>query len=108
MAASIDIDDNSALVLEAIRAAIEDSLDEIGSTVAERARSTVPVDTGALRDSIGHKVSGSTAYVYAQQPYASYVELGTSRQAPQPYLRPAATEDVSVYERIMREKFSRI
>ena len=58
---------------------------------ADIARTTVPVDTGALRDSIG--VSPGGAYVasaVASASYAAMVEYGTSKMPPQPYMLPAA------------------
>lgn len=57
------------------------------------ARSMAPVDTGNLRAGIHgntevgpHSVSGM---VTASADYAVYVEHGTSRMAPQPFIRPA-------------------
>jgi HK97 gp10 family phage protein len=50
----------------------------------------VPVDTGALQDSIEEWGSGDVWYVHADTEYAGNVEYGTSRMAAQPYMRPAA------------------
>lgn len=49
----------------------------------------VPVDTGALRDSIW--ASGGDTFVecYAEEYYASFVEFGTWKMAAQPYFIPA-------------------
>jgi len=64
--------------------------------VVRKAKQLVPVDTGALRASIRISdtseavnlgLAGST--VEAGQPYAGFVEYGTSRMAPQPFMRPA-------------------
>ena len=64
--------------------------------VVRKAKQLVPVDTGALRASI--RISSTTeaanlglsgATVEVGQPYASFVEYGTSRMAPQPFMRPA-------------------
>lgn len=55
--------------------------------IAADARRFVPVDTGELRSSI--RVDDTTAEVVADAEHAGYVELGTSRMAAQPYLRPA-------------------
>jgi HK97 gp10 family phage protein len=53
----------------------------------------VPVDTGALRDSIELLVEGiatvATAWVGTRIRYGGYVEYGTSNTPAQPYLRPA-------------------
>ena len=66
---------------------------------AERARSMAPVGDGRngghLQDSISHRVQSQGALVagdvLSDNPHALYVELGTSRMAAQPYLRPAFT-----------------
>lgn len=54
------------------------------------AQSRAPVDTGALRSSIGVTSRGAlSATVSPSVNYGIYVELGTSRMGPQPYLFPA-------------------
>jgi HK97 gp10 family phage protein len=71
--------------------------------VAERYASDIcPKDTGRLANSITHKVSGNEAIIGTNVEYASYVELGTSRQTAQPYLRPAATDHVDEYTDIVK------
>ena len=82
-------------------------LKAVANEVKEEARELVPVDTGALRKSIRvtstAKEAGKTTRVgvraggYETNPktghlvnYAIYVEFGTSRQSPQPFLIPAA------------------
>lgn len=59
------------------------------------AKANVPVDTGFLRSSIHtellvNKLRMYGADVIADAEYASFVEHGTSRMAPQPYMGPAA------------------
>ncbi len=67
--------------------------------VLDHAQSTVPVDTGNLKNSLQ---PGSTDNVFEMEPgsleavvgtavlYAAYVEFGTVKMAAQPYLIPAA------------------
>lgn len=56
----------------------------------DHATSVVPVDTGALQDSIGGDVLGpEEAEIYAEEEYAAYVEYGTIHMDAQPYLEPA-------------------
>ena len=56
---------------------------------------SAPVDTGNLRTSIGTTITGDgrsgtiTAEIGPTAHYGGYVELGTSRMRPQPYLFPA-------------------
>lgn len=64
---------------------------------ASGARELTPVDTGYLRASITTEngVDGATIYgqVEAGANYAAYVEHGTSRMAPQPYMSPATEKN---------------
>lgn len=66
------------------------TLAEHAEQVAEDARNLAPVDTGELRDSIGVVKTDDLRYeVVAIAPYAADVELGTSKQAAEPFLFPA-------------------
>lgn len=59
------------------------------------AQALAPVDTGNLRSSIGTDIAGDgrfgviEAEIGPTADYGAYVEYGTSRMAPQPYLGPA-------------------
>lgn len=111
----LELTDESLKVLEEVLGktlpkAFDDSvtaaLNEAAEMAKNRAKQSVPVDTGALRDSIRverfARPAGNITYTgvraggYIRNPktgrfvdYASYVEYGTSRQRPQPFLRPA-------------------
>lgn len=70
----------------------------------DAAREQVPVDTGALRRSIGRDAAGLLARVYAAAPYAAYVELGTGGEhghPPQPYMRPAFARGVGAAKEVL-------
>jgi HK97 gp10 family phage protein len=60
--------------------------------IEARAKVLAPVLTGNLRNSIQTDVEsdGLTAHVGTGVEYAAYVEFGTRRMAPRPYLAPAA------------------
>lgn len=79
--------------LSGITAGIESAVSEAIATgaevVAESARGSCPVDTGALQSSIAAQSSGMNASISANTHYAAYVEFGTSKMAAQPYLVPA-------------------
>lgn len=68
------------------------------------AKAFAPVDTGMLRNSITTAVTGDglRAAVVATASYAPYVELGTSRQAPQPFMGPATDRNKPLFEEAMR------
>ena len=58
--------------------------------VQQFAKSIVPVDTGVLQSSIMAEPSFSGhARVSTTVRYAGYVEFGTYKMAPEPYMRPA-------------------
>ena len=56
------------------------------------AKNTVPVDTGALKNSIDTDIAGGglSATVAPHTEYAQFVEFGTRRMSAQPYMTPAA------------------
>ncbi len=131
-------------VLDELDSKIEIALEEIGLEAEKYAKMKCPVDTGRLRNSISHLVSGqgqktvkykameyyttkagkkskrrksvdysyktgnasgdnsNSVYIGTNVEYAPYVEFGTSKQKPQPYLKPAVTDHVDEYKRIVK------
>lgn len=72
------------------------------------AKNRVPVDTGNLKGSIGHsdlRTVGSTGSIGGEfgptAEYGPYVEHGTSRMAPQPFMGPAADHIAPGFEQAM-------
>ena len=120
-------------VLDELDEKIEIALEEIGLEAEKYAKMKCPVDTGLLHNSITHaldgqepaiseyqdnpeKQSGSysgatpkepegkrTVYIGTNVEYAPDVEFGTSKQKPQPYLKPAVTDHLGKYKRILKE-----
>lgn len=79
---------------------IERAVQEACYIVEADAKHYAPVDTGRLRASIRTEVERISKYVVEGKigtnvEYSRYVELGTSRQSPQPYLRPALRNNFS-------------
>lgn len=91
---------------------VHDAVQMAADIVVDEAKALVPVDTGALQDSISAMVTDTetscVARITAGMPYAGYVEFGTGRrgaaspgagpypydanwpgQRAQPYMRPA-------------------
>ena len=68
---------------------ISDFLEQLGGDIESDAKTACPVDTGRLRGSIEHEVSGDTLRVGSNVEYSVYVEEGTRYMAAEPYLRPA-------------------
>lgn len=71
------------------------------------AKSLVPVDTGRLKDSIEVSTTRGVARMVASAPYAGFVEFGTVRMAPQPYMRPAVAAIRGRFQRELVEVAAR-
>lgn len=97
-------EDNTREVSALIVSALDRAMEEVGLAAEGFAKRKCPVDTGNLRNSITHAVESAedAVYVGTNVEYAPYVEMGTSRTAAQPFLRPAATEHGETYRRIVR------
>ena len=91
----------AAEIASELRAAARGKPDELRAVVKKTAadieataKAFAPVDTGALRGSIGTTSSGNANYVETHTgptvDYAPYVEYGTSRMAPRAFMGPAA------------------
>ena len=79
-------------VIEQAEAAVKKTALDIEAT----GKAFAPVDTGALRNSIGHDIEGDLrrsgrieAEIGPTVEYAPFVEFGTSRTAPQAFMGPA-------------------
>jgi HK97 gp10 family phage protein len=84
-----------AEVAQALDDAVQTAMQETAEAAKAAAEERCPVDTGLLKSSIFAQVDAPgasarrTLTVGADAPYAAYVELGTSRMAAQPFIRPA-------------------
>lgn len=125
---TVEFEDNSPEVLEALKNAVERGLMACGETAVGYAQDKCPVDTGRLRGSITYEVDGDDCYIGTNVEYAQYVEFGTgihaesggrqtpwtykdssgawrmtNGQQPQPFLRPAAANHASEYRDILKD-----
>lgn len=78
-------------------------LEAILAKAEDLAKNFAPVDTGDLRASIGHEVrSGGARGIFGDLfvgvDYGAFQELGTSRNPPHPYMRPAILQVLQPYE----------
>lgn len=101
---TIDTTDNSEQVEEYLKDATEKALMLCGEEAKGYAKKLCPVDTGNLRNSIDYDVLDDTVQIGTNVEYASYVELGTSKQTAQPYLKPAIADHLSKYKIIIKEE----
>ncbi len=75
----------------AVTAAARQAVIQYSAQILSDARARVPVDTGMLKNS-GHlrfEDHGMTGIIAFSADYAYFVEMGTSRMGPRPYLKPA-------------------
>lgn len=77
---------------------------QAGAFIVEAgAKRRAPVRTGFLRSSIrAQEASEREVQITVGAEYAKFVEFGTSRQAPRPYLRPTLNEERSDITEAMR------
>lgn len=69
------------------------------------AKMVVPVDTGALKNSISTEITpdGMTAVIAPHMEYATDVEYGTRRMSAQPYMTPAAERNKPAFVGAMQQ-----
>lgn len=95
-------------VLSAEQAARNRALEIIGGKAESYAKRLCPVDTGRLRNSITHQqYDDDTEVIGTNVEYAPFVELGTHRQQPKPFLRPAAEGHTAEYKNIIKTEMSK-
>jgi HK97 gp10 family phage protein len=70
---------------------------ETTDRVTQSAKSHAPVATGALSASITGTVRGMKGKVSTDIRYAQFMEFGTYKDAPQPYMAPALEEGTGSY-----------
>lgn len=133
---SVDITDNTEEILGALQQQIEAGLEAVGIQAEGYAalnleNSPRRIDTGLLRNSITHAISGKSpakgtyksddgsksgsysgtapndadkaVYIGTNVEYAGYVHDGTSKMAPNRFLSNAASSHASEYREILEE-----
>lgn len=70
---------------------IEQRMHTAGQAMVGIAKALVPVDTGLLKSTIAYTYlpDSKTLTLHADTGYAYFIEAGTHKMAPRPYLRPA-------------------
>lgn len=85
---------------DAIKEAIQRAIVKGCLQIEADAKGYCPVDTGNLRASITTKIEELSGEVGTNVEYAEFVEMGTVKSAPQPFLYPALKQN---QEKIKRE-----
>jgi len=112
-----ELEDKLSRLDEKLKRALEEALEEIAEKIRDDAKSFAPVDTGSLRKSIRVEREGELQFSVVagdggvinprtgrEVDYAGYVEFGTSRMSPQPYMQPALEKNKDEILRIVKEK----
>lgn len=106
--------DFSNLTSKMQRAVLRDALRSAARPVVASAKSKVPTRTGALKRGIAQRVSvkasGKAEAIIGfdrKQFYGRFVELGTSKMAARPFLRPALDESQQKIEQAFVEAINR-
>lgn len=90
-----------------LRPRVSAAVKEAAERVAQDARQRAPVQTGALRDSIRAERTDAAQYTVIAGDkdafYAPFVEFGTSRTAPRPFMVPAAEANRDTARRLVRD-----
>ena len=86
---------------------IASAVSYLADKVLASAKEYCPVRTGRLKNSISCSKEKNRAVIYTDVPYAASVELGTSRQKPQPYLSRGIDDAAKTAGIIFREELFR-
>lgn len=129
---SVEFVDNSDAVLDKLQASKRRGLLRCGLTGDGYAKDLCAVDTGLLRNSTTHALSGEapaittyrsddgstsgsysgvapddgelSVYIGTNVNYGPNVELGTTKQKAQPFLKPAVANHAQTYKNIMEDE----
>lgn len=101
------LEDNTELVAKEMESAIAQALTAIGLIAERYAKVECPYVTGRLRNSITNVVDtdGKAVYIGTNVEYGPYIELGTVKRKPHPFLGPAAKEHNDEYRAILKRCF---
>lgn len=125
MALTVKVEDHSGEVLEELDEKVLAALEACGLAAEGYAKRLCPVDTGRLRGSITYatqKAHGDgqepatpedyepqgtpekgSVYIGTNVEYGPAIELGTSRQKAQPFLKPAIANNTGKYKQIFEQ-----
>lgn len=90
-----------------VGAKLSQAIRKTARDIEASAKRRAPVDTGNLRNSISSTIQGTgnskvmSAEIGPTAEYGIYVELGTSRMGPQPYMQPALEENIPAFESVV-------
>lgn len=100
---------NLSAIAAAAPIAAKAALLQTAADIIDIAKQLVPVDTGALKQSLGaDPISSSEVHVGSDMPYAPHVEFGTVHSAAQPYLVPAFAQAEETFKKRLEQEIAKI
>ena len=104
----VKITDNHDKIIKVFEQQLQAALNEVGQQVTEHAKSTVPVDTGKLKNSIDYSVNDGKLKVGTDVEYGKYVELGSVHNpAASHFLRDAMQNNAEEYKQTIESNLKR-
>jgi HK97 gp10 family phage protein len=95
-------------IADAADGAVSEALFRTAADIVGIAKQLAPIDTGALKQSIGAIPQSSTSVVIgSDKEYAPYVEYGTADSPAQPFLTPAFVQSVPTFKVRLAEAVSK-
>lgn len=92
------------IILEALAIEAEgNAITEVNKLVYDAPKSPTYTRTGRLKGSITHMHDDKYAYVGTNLEYAPYVELGTHKMAPRPFLKNSIVNYIDKYKKIIND-----
>lgn len=82
---------------------LKESLNELGETAVEEIKKETPVQTGNLKDNNYHDIKDDALFVYNTVEYAPYVEQGTYKMKPNPFMRRAIINSRTKFTAILEK-----
>lgn len=104
----VKIIDNHDKVIKALQQQMHDALEDAGKQAVKHAKSTVPVDTGKLKNSIDYSVSDDNVKIGTDVEYGKYVELGSiNNHTASHFLLNAMQNNTSEYKQTIENHLKR-
>jgi HK97 gp10 family phage protein len=95
--------------MEQVKGAGEAALLQTGADIVDIAKQLVPVDTGALKQSIGAvPIDSTTVRIGSDVEYAPFVEFGSATSPAQAYLIPALAQAEGIFKARLEEQLKEV
>ena len=94
MSADFSIDLNTQAIIDKIKNVSEGGMKDLAEDITENAKDLSPVDTGTNKASITWDEQNGKYKVYTESGYGAFLELGTKKMNPQPYIFPSFEKSI--------------